>query len=187
LRDLLSSASPQRIRISRAFLLEFPELWGPSGLGLSASLLDGEPDNGELAEDGLSLLGRSYVELALEDRDPMVQEVPPARLARFVAGVEDASYRRLANDEREQPDSDPQRDVYFERVRLGLVDRADFRPAARSTATYLGTTERHGALHARDSILPVELVLRGSLETLSLSAFPRIRLPAEEPDAFLYE
>ena len=186
LRELLSSASPQRIRVSREFLLEFPELWGPSGLGLNPELLDGDAANGELGEDGITLLGRSYVELELENHPPLVKQVPAERLGRFVAGVEDASYQRLAADEREQPDADPQRDLYFERVRLGLVERADFRPSARSTATYLGTSEKHG-MYARDSILPVELVLRGSLETLSIAAFPRIRLPAEEPDAFLYE
>ena len=185
LQTYMERLSPQRIRISREFMVEFPELRGASGLGLSESLFDGDDDNGELADEGVTLLGRSYIELALVDRSPLVLEIRPARLARFVAGVEDASYRRVVGGEREQPKADPQRDLYFERVRLGLVDKADFRPSARSDATYLGTNELQR--RPRLPVLPVELVLRGSIESLSLSAFPRIRLPADEPDAFLYQ
>jgi hypothetical protein len=39
----------------------------------------------------------------------------------------------------------------------------------------------------RESILPVELVVQGSIQDLSLGAFPRIRLPKRTQDAFLYE
>ena len=49
------------------------------------------------------------------------------------------------------------------------------------------THEKHGYVRSRESILPVDLVLRGDLETLGLSAFPRIRLPEDAPDALLYE
>ena len=42
-------------------------------------------------------------------------------------------------------------------------------------------------VRARESILPFDLVLQGSLETLTLGAFPRLRGPERTPDAILYE
>jgi hypothetical protein len=41
-------------------------------------------------------------------------------------------------------------------------------------------------VRSRESILPFDLVLRGSLADLSLGAFPRFRTPRETPDSFLY-
>ena len=186
LREAMSRASAQRIRVSRGFLLEFPELWGPAALGLRPELFDGDDDNGELDEDGIFLLGRTYVEISLEGRDPLVRSIPPEQFAHFVALLEEASYHQLATDAREQPQPDPQRDLFFERARLGLLDTADLRPTARSRAEFLSTQEKHGSVRRRN-ILPVELVLRGDLDHLGLAAFPRIRLPREDPDAFLFK
>ena len=55
-----------------------------------------------------------------------------------------------------------------------------------SRAVFLGSSEKHGAVRRRASLLPVELVLQGGLEDLVLGAFPRVVLPPETPDAFLY-
>ena len=44
------------LRMSKKFLIDNPELYGPSGLGLKHSLLDGNPRNMELAERGANLL-----------------------------------------------------------------------------------------------------------------------------------
>jgi hypothetical protein len=187
LREAMTRVSAQRIRVSKGFLLEFPELWGPAALGLRPELFDGERDNGELGEDGIFLLGRTYVEISLEGRDPLVRSIPPEPFAHFVALLEEASYHQLATDEREQPQPDPQRDLFFERARLGLLDTADLRPTAHSQAEFLSSQEKHGNVMRRRNILPVELVLRGDLDHLGLAAFPRIRLPREEPDAFLYK
>ena len=46
----------QGLRISKQFLMENPELYGPTGLGLKASLFDGNPRNMELADRGVNLL-----------------------------------------------------------------------------------------------------------------------------------
>lgn len=46
--------------------------------------------------------------------------------------------------------------------------------------------ERYGMVRGRESILPFELVLQGSLWDFSLGAFPRWREPRTTPDAFLY-
>ena len=47
--------------------------------------------------------------------------------------------------------------------------------------------EKYGMVRSRESILPFELVVQGSLEDLSLGAFPRMRTPRRTPDAMLYE
>jgi len=186
LKELVQHASPQRIRLSKEFLQEYPVLWAPGALGLRAELLDGERDNGEMADEGITLLGRTVVEIPLVNREPVVEAVPSENFTRFIAALEEVSYRRLVTDERERPEPDPQRDLFFERARLGLLDEADPRPSARSEAVFLSTAEKYGAIRARESILPLEIVLQGGLEDFGLAAFPRIRLPGATPDAFLY-
>jgi hypothetical protein len=114
-------------------------------------------------------------------------EVPAEDFARFVARLEQVTHSSLARDEREKAVADPARDAFLASSRLGVVDRADSRPAARSTAVFESTHEKHGYVQTRESILPVDLVLRGDIETLGLAAFPRIRLPDDAPDALLYE
>jgi hypothetical protein len=46
----------QGLRMSKQFLMEHPELYGPGGLGLKASLFDGNPKNMELADRGVNLI-----------------------------------------------------------------------------------------------------------------------------------
>jgi hypothetical protein len=45
------------LRMSKQFLMENPEVYGPRGLGLKPSLFDGNTANMELAERGVNLLG----------------------------------------------------------------------------------------------------------------------------------
>ena len=44
------------LRMSKQFLMENPELYGPQGLGLKASLFDGNKTNMELADRGVNLI-----------------------------------------------------------------------------------------------------------------------------------
>jgi hypothetical protein len=186
LDELLRETTPQEIRISREFLEEHPGLWQPGALGLRPELMDGEEENGELADEGVTLLGRRYVRIALSDADPVVVELSGESFARLIAALDEASYRRLRVDERELPEPDPARDLFFERARLGLLDEADLRPAASSAAVFEGSREKHGLARRRDSILPVEVVLQGDLEDFGFAAVPRLKLPPQPPDAFLY-
>jgi hypothetical protein len=187
LGDLLRESSPQQIRLSRAFLLEHPALVAPDALALRAELVDGEEDNGEMGEEGVTLLGGRFVRVALEEREPKIEAVPAANLARLAALLDETAYRALAGDARERPDPDPQRDSFLERARLQLLDAPDRRPSARSEAEYLSSREKHGWMPRRESILPFEVVVQGDLETLGLGAAPRLRLPDPGADAFLYE
>jgi hypothetical protein len=188
-------ATPQRVRISRGFLEENPGLAGPEGLGLRPELLDEDPANGELHPQGVVLLGGRAIEVNYLDAagDP---DAPPRaererlgaeEMARVVSALEEASFRNslLDADDPIVPDAD--RDAFFERLRIGLADEVDARPGAHSSYAYRGMRERYGMVRSRESILPFDLVLRGSLTDLGLGAFPRIRPPRETPDAVLYK
>jgi hypothetical protein len=179
--------TPQRIRLTHDFLVEHPQLWAPGALELNPELLDGERSNGEIAESGVVLLGRSAIEIPLEGRDPVTRQLPADDFARFVARLEQVSYASLTRDEREVPITDPARDSFLAAARLGVTDFSDARPYAHSEAVFESTHEKHGFVNARESILPVDLVLRGDIETLGLAAFPRIRLPENPADALLYD
>jgi len=52
----LAKDENQGMRMSKQFLLEHPEIWGPRGLGLKATLFDGDQRNMEIAERGAILL-----------------------------------------------------------------------------------------------------------------------------------
>jgi hypothetical protein len=194
-RLLIQEATPQRIRISRGFLRENPTVAGPEGLALRPELLDDDLSNGELHPNGVSLLGGLVLELNFvnergkERGEPLTrrQTVSEERLARVVALLEEATFRnaRLDPDLTFVPDAD--RDLYFERARLGVTDTLDTRATAQSTYTFLSARERFGMVRSRDSILPVELVLQVSGTDFGFGAFPRIRLPQPTPDAVLYE
>jgi hypothetical protein len=55
----LAKDENQGMRMSKKFLLEHPDIWGPRGLGLKATLFDGDPRNMEIAERGAILLNDS--------------------------------------------------------------------------------------------------------------------------------
>ena len=55
----LATDENQGMRMSKQFLLENPELFGPRGLGLKGSLFDGNPRNMEIADRGVNLISDS--------------------------------------------------------------------------------------------------------------------------------
>lgn len=193
-RNEFKNATAQRIRMTRAFLEENPWVVGSEGLGLIDDLHDGENDNGELHPEGITFLGGRAVEFAFmpesgkEDDTPLrvQREVSEERLARVISVLEETTHTNALLDPGEFITPDSQRDLYFERARLGLTDRPDLRPTAHSTYVYQGMRERYGIVRGRESILPFDLVFRGSFSDLSLGAFPRWREPKQTPDAFLY-
>lgn len=193
-RKELEQASPQNIRITRGFLLENPAVAGDTGLGLNPSLLDGDPRNGELHAEGVVLRGGRVLELRLrsegrdEDAPPVsrTHKISKQRLARLAAALDEAVRRNSLIDPGARFAADANRETYLEQARLGLTEEPDARPTAESTFVYQSLRERYGAVRGRDSLLPFDLVFRGSLGDFSLGAFPRWRPPAETDDAFLY-
>lgn len=195
LREEIAKATPQRIAISRRFLVENPDVAGVRGLALDPSLLDGQASNGELHPEGVALIGGRRIELAFvaesgDSDDPAERRsvrVSAEHFARLVARLEETSFRNALLDAEDPVVPDAQRDVVFERARLGLADRVDSRPEARSVFTYTGMRERYGMVRAREPWLPFDLVVSGSLSDLSLGAFPRWRESKPSSDAPLYE
>jgi hypothetical protein len=193
-REELEKASPQNIRISRGFLLENPSVASDSGLGLSPSLLNGDPTDGELHPDGVVLRGGRVLEILLrsEGRDEdapaesRVRRISKRRLTRLTSALDEAIRRNDLVDAGARFAADANRETYLEQARLGLTDEADLRPTAESSFVYKSLRERYGAVRGRDSLLPFDLVFRGSLGDFSLGAFPRWRPPPETEDAFLY-
>ncbi len=193
-REETNEVTVQAIRLSRGFLEENWEIAGPRGLGLRPELLDDDSANAELHPEGVTLVGArsvrvSYLSPSGDDDDPprrTVELLTEEHLARVVSLVEEASYRNMLLDPLDEVGVDGRRDLYFERVRLGLAEDVDTRAGAISQYAYRGVRERYGMVRHRESILPFDLVFHGSLSTLSLGAFPRLRKPKETPDAFLY-
>mgnify|MGYP001823697287 CR=1 FL=1 len=187
-------ASPQHIRITRSFLLENPSVAFESGIGLRPSLLDDELENGELHPEGVVLRGGRVLELRLvaEGKKPKappetrMRKVSRARLTRIAATLDEAVQRNSLIDPDARFSADANRDVFLERAGLGLTEDVDPRASASSTFVFQSLRERYGMVRGRDSVLPFDLVFRGSLGDFTMGAFPRWRMPKETPDAFLY-
>jgi hypothetical protein len=57
----LAKEENQGLRMSKQFLMENPELYGPRGLGLKRSLFDGKAQNMEIADRGVNLVNDNEV------------------------------------------------------------------------------------------------------------------------------
>jgi hypothetical protein len=195
LRTTVREATPQYIRISKGFISENPDVVGPNGLALRGELLDGRPGNGELHPDGVALIGGHAIEISYlgpdgDPRDPPVlrrERVSSERMQRVVSALEEASLRNALVDSDYPVEYDADRDLFFERTRLGLDADTPAGGDARSSYAFRGLRERYGLVRKRESILPVELIVQGSFTDMALGAFPRIRMPRPTADAFLYE
>jgi hypothetical protein len=195
IRQEIVNASPHRVRISRGFLLENPRVAGPVGIGIRPELLDDDASNGELHPDGMALLGGNnvefyYVGTSGNDKKPPAMKretISKERLARIVSALEEEYYENSLLDADDPIQADSRREAFFERARLGLPTADRDRPSASADFAYKGLRERYGMVRSRKSILPFDIVIKGSLTDLSLGAYPRIREPRRTPDAFLYK
>ncbi len=82
----LSRWENQGIQLSKAFLKEHDDLIGPHGLGLKPQLVDGDWDNVELSDEGITILADREISLHLEtDNGPQtkVYGVPSLAWDRF--------------------------------------------------------------------------------------------------------
>ncbi len=191
-RDEVERATPQRIQVSRQYLVENPEIAGPRGLALQPGALDEKFANGELHTDGVALIGGRWIELAYvgkegKDGAPETRrvEVSDEHLARIAAALEESAIQRTRVDRDATFPADAGRETFFERARLGLADEA-LRTGGDSEFAFRGMREMYGIVRGRESILPVELVVQSGLEDFGFGAFPRIRMPKETPDQILY-
>ena len=192
--DQLHDAASQHIRISRGFLRENPHVAGPEGLGLRPGLIDKNTRNGELHPDGVTLLGGRRLEISLLPRSGDVEDEPvirreilsTERLARLVALLDETAIRNALVDPLAGFEPDADRDLFFERARLGVADSQDHRPSAASSYAFVGVREKYSMVRTHEPVLPFDLVVQGSFPDLGLGAFPRLRSPKPTPDAILY-
>jgi len=194
-RELARNQTPQGIRLSRGFLEEHRHLAGPDGIGLDPIYLDGDVRNGELHPDGVSLVGSRTLELSFlaasgnpdDEPERRYRTVSEGRMSRLVSLLDETSLRLAQLEGDYRPGPDPDRDTFFEAARLGVSAAPDTRPIPRSEYRFKGMRETYGLVRSRESILPFELVVQGSLYDFGFGVFPRIRMPKPTPDAFLYK
>jgi hypothetical protein len=194
-REEAEAMTIHRVRISRGYLRANPQVAGPGGLGMEPALLDGDTTNGELHPTGVVLVGGHELEFNYldssgdEDEPPqkIYERVSEKRLGRLVSRLEEASFRNALLDPEDEVRPHANRDLLFEKVRLGLADDVDTRAAAEASFSYTTLRERYGMVRARKPILPFDLVVQGSIEDFSIGAFPRMRMPEKTPDSVLYQ
>ena len=98
LRELNLPAN-RGLRLTKAFLHEHEELIGPRGLGLKPELLDGDVDNVELADDGITLLGSGEITFQFQsDQGPRakVYAIPNQRWEQFWRQFREKGYEQAA-------------------------------------------------------------------------------------------
>jgi hypothetical protein len=188
---MIERSTPQRIQVSRQYLVENPELAGPRGFALAPGTLDDSYANGELHADGITLIGGRWIELAYvgaEGKDGEAEirrtELSSEHLARIVALLEESAIHRARVDRDATFDAHAKRETFFERARLGLA--GDPAQSGDGEYAFRGMREMYGIVRGRESILPVELVVQSGLEDFGFGAFPRIRMPRETADQILY-
>jgi len=194
-RELAKQYTPQRIRLSRGFLEEHRFLAGPDGIGLEPGFLDGDPRNGELHPEGVSIVSDRTLELSFlaasgdpdDEPERRYRTVSEERMSRLVSLVDETSLRLAQLETDYDHVSDAQRDSFFEAARLGVSAGPTAPATARSEYAFTGMRESYGLVRSRESILPFELVVQGSLYDFGFGVFPRIRMPKPTPDAFLYK
>ena len=193
-RKLALHFTSQRIRLSRGFLEEHRFVAGPDGIGLEPIYLDGNERNGELHPDGISLVGGRTLEFSFlaesgkekDEPERRYRTISKERMSRLVSLLDETSLRLAQLESDYEYVSDADRDTFFEAARLGVADETAVRSSARSEYAFEGMREQYGLVRSRDSILPFELVVQGSLYDFGFGVFPLIRMPKPTPDAFLY-
>lgn len=102
LRDLQLPAN-RGLQLTKAFLKEQADLVGPEGLGLKRDLFDGDLDNVELTDEGVTLLPNGEIALRLQsDTGPRtkVYAVPDERWDQFWRRFREKGYEEAATGDR---------------------------------------------------------------------------------------
>jgi hypothetical protein len=173
----LAKDENQGMRMSKQFLLEHPELFGPRGLGLKTSLFDGNPGNMEIADRGVNLIGDN--ELLVYYQTPTgvrSQSYPIAKPAadRFFVTVRDRNLQvaRVDMNQRAKDSVGGIKDL------PGAIVRADRERRAanveeRDDTTFTLVREAGGGNHRR--VLDVELITENERDPGSKYKLPPIQ------------
>jgi pentatricopeptide repeat protein len=210
----LSLPANRGLRLTKAFLREHEELVGPRGLGLKPELLDGDVDNVELADEGITLLGSGEIALQFHgDQGPRakVYAIPNQRWEQFWRQFREQGYEQAANrgdpglallaqgaeaadrtlkGTREKNDEDGWRMLPYLSGSVG-GSGVDFRGTLpkefAGTRLSFGSDQRSSYIGMEVPVpfIPVDFLLLGRNGVPSL--YPRIRLPEQSlKDETLY-
>ncbi len=107
-KTLREHPAPQGIVLDRDLLHDHPELLGPSALDLDPTLMDGDPNNGELADKGVTLADRE-LRLTLRTSGTAPERVEQRPLseeqyARARAAAEETLYTKLLTADGRDPE-----------------------------------------------------------------------------------
>ena len=169
----------QGMRMSKQFLLAHPELFGPHGLGLKASLFDGDPRNVEIAARGVNLLGDN--QLLVYYQTPWgvrSQSYPVSKLTadRFFVTVREKNLQVAMSDVNQRAKDS----VGGIRNLPGAIVKADRerRAAAveeREDATFTLIREADGAAGNYRRVLDVELMTENERDPGSKYKLPPVQ------------
>lgn len=203
----------QGLRLSKPFLRENPDLFGPQGLGLKPGLYDGDWDNLELTDDGIVLSPRGDLTLLLESDDgprTKVYGVPTAlwqqfwhrfrekghadalargdlKIAKLVQGVEVADVALKSEFEKRDEAGWRLLPELTGSVGEGFDVRGHLPKDVLGTRLAFGRDERSSyvGVEVPMPLVPVDFLLVGRSGVPSL--YPRIRLPDHQvEDTELY-
>lgn len=202
------------LRLSKAFLHENPDLVGPRGLALKPELFDGDVDNVELSEEGITLLPSGEIALRLQsDQGPRtkIYTVPQAAWEGFWLRFREKGYEHAAaggnrdlallaqgavaadltlTGQREKNEQSGWRTLPYLSGSVGGsgVDlRGTLPKELLGTRVAFGSDQRSAYVGVEVPLpfLPVDFLLLGRHGTPSL--YPHIRLPDQPlPDEELY-
>lgn len=206
LRELNLPAN-RGLRLTKAFLKEHDDLAGPQGLGLKRELLDGDLDNVELADEGITLLPSGEIAFQLQsDQGPRskVYAIPDERWEQFWRRFREKGYEQAANrgdlglarlaqgaekadltlkSKREQNEQEGWRMLPYLSGSLsgsGVDVRGTIPKEILGTRLAFGSDQRSAYLGIEVPMpfIPVDFLLLGRNGVPSL--YPRIRLPEHE-------
>ena len=173
----LAKDENQGLRMSKQFLREHPELMGPRGLRLKASLFDGDPRNMEIADRGVNLIGENelliYYQTASGVRS---QSYPISKAAadRFFVTLRDRNIQ-VAKADMDQRAKDSVGGI---KNLPGAIVRADRERRAanveeRDDTTFTLIREADGGNYRR--VLDVELITENERDPSSKYKLPPIQ------------
>ncbi len=212
MRDL-SRPENRGLLLSKTFLQENSDLVGPQGLGLKPELFDGNLENVELADAGISLLPGGEIALRLQDGDKprtKVYGVPDEAWERFWRRFREKGYEQAATrgdrgiallaqgaervditlkGQREKNDETGWKTLPYLTGSLGegIDVRGTLPKEVAGTRLAFGKDSRSAyvGLEVPMPLVPVDFMLLGRNGIPSL--YPRIRLPEKAlPDENLY-
>jgi hypothetical protein len=176
----LSRTEHQGLRMSKKFLMENPELYGPQGLRLKATLFDGSLSNMELADQGVSLSSESEILLHLQTPWGIRSQAYPIEKEatdRFQMALRKKNYEVAIGDihTRDKGSSGGMKTVPLSLLRGELDRNRDRRDGEPEDTTLTLVREARGPSPAFSKVLDYSLLSEAEQNPASLIKLPPIQ------------